>query len=54
MNAMEIVNHECCELGYPEHNERVYDDMLRGGKRIYCVATDDNHKKVSRFFVDLL
>lgn len=50
MNAMEIVNHECCELGYPEHNERVYDDMLRGGKRIYCVATDDNHKNVSRFF----
>lgn len=47
MNAMEIVNYECCELGYPEHNERVYDDMLRGGKRIYCIATDDNH---SSFF----
>lgn len=50
MNSMEIVNWECCEIGYPEHNERVYDDMLRGGKHLFCIATDDSHKKVSRFF----
>ena len=43
MYAMEIINHECCTAGYDDHNERVYDDMLRAGKRIYCIAADDNH-----------
>ncbi len=43
MNAMEIVNYGCIVDGYDDHNERVYDDMLRGGEKIYCVATDDNH-----------
>lgn len=44
MHAMEIVNNSCLTLGYDEHNERVYDDMLRAGKRIFCTATDDNHR----------
>ena len=44
MNAMEIHNSECCTIGIEEHNSRVYDDMLRAGKKIYCVATDDMHK----------
>ena len=43
MNAMEIVNYACLEMGYPEVNECVYDDMLTGGKRVFCVANDDNH-----------
>jgi len=43
MHAMEIVNNCCLMEGYPEHNERVYDDMLRAGKRIFCTATDDCH-----------
>ena len=43
MHAMEIVNYGSVETGYPEVNEQVYDDMLTGGKRIFCVATDDNH-----------
>ena len=43
MHAMEIYNHECAIHGYPEYNEKEYDDMLRGGKRIYCIAADDNH-----------
>lgn len=43
MNAMEIVNYGSLTGGYPEVNERVYDDMLTGGKRVFCVATDDNH-----------
>ncbi len=43
MHAMEMVNYGCAEAGYPEYNEQVYDDMLTGGKRIACVATDDNH-----------
>lgn len=44
MHAMEIYNNECINMGYCDYNEKEYDDMLRGGKRIYCLATDDCHK----------
>lgn len=50
MNAMEICNYGCYEVGYPEYNERVYDDMLRGGQRIFCVSTDDNHNNINDSF----
>ena len=43
MHAMEIVNYACVQMGYPEYNEQVYDDMLTGGKRVLCSANDDNH-----------
>ena len=43
MNAMEMVNYGCVVVGYDDYNPRVYDDMLRSGKRIYCISTDDNH-----------
>ena len=43
MHAMEICNFSSYVMGYPEYNEKEYDDMLRGGKRIFCVAGDDNH-----------
>ena len=45
MDAMEIVNYACQTEGYAEYNSRVYDDMLRAGKRIYAVAADDNHNR---------
>lgn len=45
MHAMEIMNYTCIKGGFPEYNERVYDDMLRCGKRIYCMGTDDGHGK---------
>ncbi len=45
MHAMEICNYSSLCAGFNEQNEREYDDMLRGGKRIFCVATDDNHNK---------
>ena len=44
MDAMEIMNYGCWVGGYMEYNPKVYDDMLRGGKRIYALATDDNHQ----------
>ena len=34
-------------VGVANVNERVYDDMLRAGKRIFCTATDDGHGKGS-------
>lgn len=43
--AMEIYNHSCVVGGYHEFNERVYDDMLRRGNKIYCIASDDNHDR---------
>ena len=43
MHAMEIYNNECVLIGDYDYNERVYDDMLRGGKRIFCLSTDDTH-----------
>ena len=45
MHAMEIYNTECQNLGYESYAPGVYDDILRGGQRIYAVATDDNHNK---------
>lgn len=47
MHAMEIYNNECVKIGVEEYNSRVYDDMLRGGKRLYCIATDDMHRQSS-------
>lgn len=43
MHAMEIVNGGSFAFGYLDYNPRVYDDMLAGGEKIYCIATDDNH-----------
>ncbi len=45
MNAMEIVNYACVTLGYDEVNPRVYEDILKSGKRILCTANDDNHNR---------
>ena len=44
MHAMEIVNYGCLSAGYDDYNPRVYDDILRGGERIYCIAADDTHR----------
>ena len=43
MHAIEIVNYGSVRGGYPDVNEQVYDDMLTGGKRVSCIAADDNH-----------
>ena len=50
MDAMEICNFGCLVGGWQEYNPRAYDDMLRGGKRIYCTATDDNHNNKNDSF----
>lgn len=43
MNAMEICNFGCIAVGYDDYNPHEYDEFLHQGKRIYCIATDDNH-----------
>ena len=45
MNAMEIMNGGCIAAGYEDYNPRVYDDILRSGKKLYCIGADDNHNK---------
>lgn len=41
--AMEIYNHGCEHDGLYGYNPQAYDEMLRLGNRMWCVATDDNH-----------
>lgn len=43
MHAFEMYNGSCNATGYGDYNPRVYDDMLHGGKRLFCVGGDDNH-----------
>ena len=44
MHALEIMNSACIHaLGIFEYNDTVYDNILRYGKHIYCVAADDTH-----------
>lgn len=43
MHAFEMFNGGCIVCGFDDYNPRVYDDLLRAGKKIYCVGSDDNH-----------
>jgi hypothetical protein len=43
MDAMEICNYGCIVVGYNDYVPQIYDEMLMSGKRIFCIATDDNH-----------
>ena len=43
MHAMEVFNGGCIASGWNDRNDHAYDDILRGGERIYCIGTDDNH-----------
>ena len=45
MDAMEIVNYGCVAVGYQDYVPMVYDEMLRYGKKIFCIGTDDNHNR---------
>jgi len=43
MNAMEICNFSSYAIGWDDYVPYIYDEILRSGKRIYCIAADDNH-----------
>lgn len=43
MHAMEIMNGGAISIGYDDYNTHTYDDILRTGKRLYCIGADDNH-----------
>lgn len=41
--GMEIYNYGCEHDGLYGYNPQSYDEMLRLGNRLFCVAADDNH-----------
>lgn len=41
--AFEIYNHGCEQEGLYGYAPQAYDELLRGGWRLACLATDDNH-----------
>ena len=41
--AMEIYNHGAYIMGHDSYCPYVYEEMLRSGQRIGCIATDDTH-----------
>lgn len=43
MHAFEMFNGGCLVAGYDDYNPRVYDDILRSGKKIFAIGADDNH-----------
>lgn len=43
--AMEIYNHGCQADGLYGYHPQAYDEMLRTGQRLCCLATDDNHNR---------
>ena len=43
MHAMEMFNFLSTIQGPEDVNSRVYDDILRSGRRIFCIGADDNH-----------
>ncbi len=46
MDAMEIMNYASIVAGWDDDNGHCYDDMLNGGKRIFCIGADDNHNRI--------
>jgi hypothetical protein len=49
MNNLEIYNTASVIDGFQDNNGIVFDDMLRAGKRVFCVAADDNHNEKHMF-----
>lgn len=47
MHAMEICNGGCFVNGYETSDPKVYDDLLRQNRRLFCIAADDNHNSRS-------
>lgn len=47
--ALEIYNHGCFIGGGRADGEVQFEDILRSGKKIFAIATDDNHGLMERF-----
>ena len=45
IDFVEIYNTGCVKEGHTD-DERVFEDILLSGKRVFCIAGDDNHNRV--------
>lgn len=52
MNAVEIYNNISAQCGVDDYCPAVYDRLLRQGKRLLCIAADDNHNTNRTAFPD--
>ncbi len=43
--AVEVYNHSCEEESHTGHTELFWDHMLRHGRKLWGIATDDNHNE---------
>jgi len=43
--SMEMVNYNSFVANHLEHNGRLYDRLLLGGRRVFCHGVDDNHNR---------
>ncbi|MBE7024169.1 MAG: hypothetical protein E7412_06885 [Ruminococcaceae bacterium] len=48
--AMEVYNHSCKVTYGSNDSENMYEDMLRSGKSLFALATDDNHNHIDDSF----
>ena len=46
--GFEIYNHSCELDGMYGYQSQVYDELLRSGKKVRCLASDDNHNLCER------
>lgn len=49
MDAFEVFNYGGYVFGSDRVEERAYDDLLSGGKQLYCIAADDNHNHIEDY-----
>lgn len=54
MNAIEIYNNVSAQHGVDDYCPDVYDRLLRQGKKLICIATDDNHNQNRTLIPDSL
>lgn len=47
--AVEIYNHDACIAGHDTYCPYIYEEILRSGQRIGCIATDDTHRMEDLF-----
>ena len=46
---LSICNFASIDEGCPDFVPYIYDEMLRAGKRIFCIGADDNHNTTERW-----
>ncbi len=48
--AIEVYNHSCSVTYGSDDSENMFEDMLRNGKPLFAIATDDNHNHIEDSF----